>query len=451
MCTLRRLFNVVTALAILWPGLALAQPDGPITTHIGYGVHFGPNTDVTPDYVYRLNVDWVKVYTIESAFAFASKRVLYRLDVTWPDDWNEFRRGLREQAQAIAAAPIEAVEVHNEPNLSLEWGNRPPNAWQFVQVLKVAYQTLKAVKPSLIVVSGGLAPTVTTPDRMAVSDLDFAREMFENGAGDYFDVFGYHPYGYNLPPEASPFGPQPLVFRRTERVRAIMEEFGVYKQMWLTEFGWLRDPREDGYQCSAADPSFSGHAWMTVPGTVQADYLERAFKYAHENWPWAGPMFVWNLNWNQMSWLEPCNHMRWFGLIRPNGQPTLAYIRLQTMPRYTSDYLPRLTVSAPPLRADVRVGCPQRVSLGKFSVENIGYPAYIEVNVQPVNAGTVFVEAVPARARPGQKVELFVSGANLKFAGQYPVYINLRMQVNGRAMSQSLTGAVMAYLPQGSC
>jgi hypothetical protein len=421
------------------------------TTHIGYGIHYGPNTNVSTDWVMRLGVDWVKVYTLDSAYAFPGKRILYRFDMGYPDNWEQFRQNIAAKTRAIAAAPIEAVEIHNEPNLSIEWGGRQPNAWQYVQMLRVAYTTIKSIKPSLIVVSGGLAPTVTTPDRMAVSDLEYAREMFENGAGRYFDAFGYHPYGYNLPPEADPLGAQPLVFRRTELIRALMEEYGIYKQIWLTEFGWLRDPREDGFQCSTADPAFSGFAWMAVSGAQQADYLVRAFDYAHKNWAWAGPMFVWNMNWQQMDWLEPCNHMRWFGLLRRNGEPTAAYSALQRMRRYPSRYVPRLWLESDPLMADISLFCPERLQLGTFTVHNIGYPSSVELTILPVNNGALFIEVDPPRARLGQSVKVYVNALNLKHPGQYPIYVNIRATIGGRVVSQSVQGYVTAWHREGSC
>lgn len=210
-----------------------------------------------------------------------------------------------------------------------------------------------------------------------------------------------------------------------------MEEYGIYKQIWLTEFGWMRDPREDGFQCSNYDPAFTGFAWMAVSGKQQADYLVRAFEYAHQNWPWAGPMFVWNMNWQQMDWLEPCNHMRWFGLLRHNGEPTLAYYALQRMRRYPSRYAPRLWIEISSLSADISLFCPQRLKLGTFTVHNIGYPSALELTVLPVNSGQLFVEVDPPRPRLGQPVTVYVNALDLKLPGQYPVYINVRTVIDG--------------------
>src|SRR5690606_25588412 len=82
----------------------------------------------------------------------------------------------RQRAASAAAVGVDAIEVHNEPNLAMEWPHGP-NAWEYTQMLRVAYTAIKAADPSIIVVSGGLAPTITTQDRGAISDLDFAEEM----------------------------------------------------------------------------------------------------------------------------------------------------------------------------------------------------------------------------------------------------------------------------------
>jgi hypothetical protein len=268
-------------------------------------------------------------------------------------------------------------------------------------------------------------------------------------------MFGYHPYGYNMPPEAEPTAGQPLVFRRTEQIRALMEEYGIYKQIWLTEFGWLRDPAEDGGGCSDGDPDFTGFAWLKVSGQTQAEYIERAFMYAHMNWPWAGPMFVWNLNWNNMEWLPYCSHMRWFGLLRSDGTPTLAFRRFAAMPRYWSDYAPQLQVKieGERLAAEVSLLCPRPTVIGAFTIENVGYPAFVELDVIPVNQANAppFITVQPTRVRPGEKVTVFGDPTGLTAPGQYAVFVNVRALVRGRPVSQSVRGTLGAWHKEGGC
>jgi hypothetical protein len=438
--------------------LILCTLPGPQTTvqaqrpepHLGYGIHIAPDTVVDHNLVNELHMDWVKIYNLGQADAYPDKRILLRWDLRWPDDWNAFKQNIADYARALIGKHIDAVEVGNEPNLVNEWAHGP-NAWEYVQMLRVAYTTIKSVNPDIIVVSAGLAPTMTTPDRNAISDLDFAREMLGNGAGQWFDAFGYHPYGYNQPPEADP-NKSELVFRRTERIRALMEKYGVYKQIWLTEFGWLRDPAEDGVTCDDANPDFTGFAWLRVSSEQQANYLVRAFQYADQHWPWAGPMFVWNLNWQQQSWLAMCNHQRWFALLRLNGERTTAFQKLQAMPRRYSDYQPYLEVQGAELTAQVSLACLRRVPLGEFTITNTGYPLPLAVTIQAVNGiAPPFVEVIPKQARADDKVRVFVNPIGLEQAGQYPVYINVKTMIGQRQVSQSIRGYLIADQTSNSC
>jgi hypothetical protein len=164
-------------------------------------------------------------------------------------------------------------------------------------------------------------------------------------------------------------------------------------------------------------------------------------------------MFVWNLNFMQMDWLGACNHMKWFGLLRHNGEPTLAYRTLQTMPRYFSDYQPRLQIIGEPPRGDISLLCAEPVVLGTLRVANIGYPGSIDVVIQPVNpAGApVFIEADPVRLTTGGRVTIYAVPTGRGAPGQYPVYINVRTVVNGRPSSQSLQGVVLAWGDNQRC
>jgi hypothetical protein len=369
----------------------------------------------------------------------------------WPNDWAAFRADVANRARGLIGTNIIAVEAGNEPNLINEWVGKP-NAWQYTQMLRVVYTTIKSILPDMIVISAGLAPTVTTPDGNAIGDLEFAREMFGNGAGEWMDAFGYHPYGYNAAPETAPTEQQPLVFRRTEQIRAIMEEFGVFKQIWLTEFGWLRNPAEDGVTCEDSNPEFFGFAWLRVSSQQQADYLVRAFNYAHAYWPWAGPTFVWNLNWNMLGGMGMCNHMRWFSILRTDGTPTLAYQRLKSMTRYTSEYIPKLELHADAMTANVSLACLKRVPLGTFKIQNIGYPAAGRLSIVPAQSGEPpFAEVAPSSARVGEAVTVFVNPAGLQAPGQYVIHINVKGDFGGRVLSQHVQGYLVVEMSDLNC
>lgn len=422
--------------------------------HLGYGIHVGPLSSVNPGLVDELRMDWVKVYIEGDIGKYRNQRVLYRMDLPYPSvgGWESLRTTIRQRAESLARLGVDAVEVHNEPNLSMEWPHGP-NGWEYTQLLRVAYTEIKKVAPNLIVVSGGLAPTITTADRMAVSDIDFATEMLDNGAAQWFDAFGYHPYGYNQAPEVEP-SYDTLTFRRVELIRALFEERGIYdKQIWLTEFGWLRDPSEDGVFCSDSDPNFSGFAWLRVSAETQADYTVRAFDWADRNWPWAGPMFLWNLNWALYGpAVSPmCSHMRWFGVLKADGTRLPVFYRVAAMPHRYSDYLPNLTIYAEDLSVETSIYCPGSVLVGEFVVVNSGYPgnftATVEVATPP---GGPTVEIYPERLRSGDTVQVYADTSDLA-PGLHIIYLNVQTTIGGRAVAEVIQGYIVVTDLRGGC
>ena len=130
-------------------GRVEAQSNGPPPPHLGYGIHIGPHTNVDPALVDQLRMDWVKLYDVGQIASFQNKRILFRIDLAWPNNWNDFRSSVRQWAVDLSAMGVDAIEVHNEPNLALEWPNGP-NAWQYTQMLRVAYTQIKAADPNII-------------------------------------------------------------------------------------------------------------------------------------------------------------------------------------------------------------------------------------------------------------------------------------------------------------
>ncbi len=420
--------------------------------HLGYGIHVGPYNQVDPAWIDQLGMDWVKVYETGQIATFPNKHVLYRMDLPWPDNWAAFRTAVHERAAQLAALGVDAVEVHNEPNLANEWPHGP-NAWEYTQMLRVAYTEIKDIAPNIIVVSGGLAPTITTPDRRAISDIDYAAEMLDNGAAQWFDAFGYHPYGYNMPPETEPTV-DTLVFRRVELIRKLFEDRGIYdKQIWLTEFGWLRDPAEDGIACSDSNPDFAGFAWMRVSGQTQADYTVRAFNWADRHWPWAGPMFLWNLNWALYPpGISPlCSHMRWFSILDSKGTPLPVFRSVAAMRHRYSDYEPRLTIYAENMTVETSIDCPGDVLVGEFKVVNSGYPGSFRAHIEPVSPpGGPPIEVYPADARAGDTVQVYADTTGLPL-GLNVIYINTEATIGARTVSEMIQGYIVVTDAIGSC
>jgi hypothetical protein len=163
-------------------------------------------------------------------------------------------------------------------------------------------------------------------------------------------------------------------------------------------------------------------------------------------------MFVWNLNWHQQTWLNMCNHQRWFSLLKLNGEPTIAYRKLQAMERRPSDYMPRLELSSDKLYAEVSTACLHKVPMGSFTINNIGYPVPVPVTVSPANGPQPpFVTVDKKQARAGDKIKVFADPTGLEIPGDYQVYINVKATINNRRFSQTMQGVVSASQSDINC
>jgi hypothetical protein len=256
-----------------------------------------------------------------------------------PADYQDYGDLLSAMAERYRGR-IHAYEIWNEPNLSSEWGDRPPDAVEYVALLKIAYRCIKGADPQAIVISAGLAPT-SRWDGLAVPDTIFLQQMYDAGAASYFDVLGVHGAGYKAPPETDPavVAADPVLhngdpslperkrvycFRHVEDMRQVMVHNGDgAKQVALLEFGWTSDPRPD-----------SPYHWHAVSEEEKADYLVRAYRYAEENWqPWIGLM---SLIYIADHYWTPDDEQYWWAITRPSYPRTTlqpAYLCLKEMPK----------------------------------------------------------------------------------------------------------------------
>ena len=142
------------------------------------------------------------------AARFAGLQVIARLDR--PPDWalaprspapwslDAYAAFVRHVSKRYASE-LAGVIVWNEPNLSLEWNDSPPDPVGYTAMLAAAYAAVKSVAPTLPVAAAGLAFTLDNgPD--AVNDLDFLEALYAAGAAAFFDVLAAHPYGFGRPP-----------------------------------------------------------------------------------------------------------------------------------------------------------------------------------------------------------------------------------------------------------
>ena len=138
-------------------------------------------------------------------------------------------------AARYGARGVNDFEIWNEPNISEFWEPKPDPA-AYTADLVAAYAAIKAVDPSAIVISGGLAPAADTST--SYDPRTFLEDMYEDGAKGSFDGVGDHPYSYPAAPDDDTLGAWSEMSETSPSLRSIMIENGdSAKKIWITEYG----------------------------------------------------------------------------------------------------------------------------------------------------------------------------------------------------------------------
>jgi hypothetical protein len=249
-----------------------------------------------------------------------------------PADPQAYARFVGEMAQRYKGG-VQAIEVWNEQNLAREGGGAPMPPGDYVALLSATYQAIKTADPSIVVVSGAPTPAGDVPGA-AIDDISYLNAMYAAGLKGVSDAVGVHPSGYNCPASADwqtvtdagavfrgPFDNRhhSWCFRGTmEGYREVMVANGdAEKRLWPTEFGWaVSGTPQTGYEYAADNTR-----------EEQAGWIVEAFQQA-EAWGWAGPMFLWNLNYDVT---RPGSEQAAFSILTSQG-PTPAYNALANLP-----------------------------------------------------------------------------------------------------------------------
>jgi len=246
---------------------------------------------------------------------------------------------------------IHAVEVWNEQNLDREWDTAEGvNPERYVEMLRLAYQTIKSRDPNIIVISGALSPTggvgvdANNPNRIIwMDDFDYFDRMIAAGFLDCCDCVGAHHNGINIPPNVDCDGtyqdpaasfrgywdpPQPphhsWCFKTTlwgyhERIAAA----GSNKPLCVTEFGWASVEDMDGYP-----PGFGFALDNTLEEQAQWDV--EAFQLMRE-WGFVRLAFLWNLDFANKDGLGPTDPNAPYSIVDLIGAPRPAFEAIREM------------------------------------------------------------------------------------------------------------------------
>lgn len=256
-----------------------------------------------------------------------------------PQDPQTYANFVGALAREYCGTSLKAIEVWNEQNLHYEWGNRPLNPAEYMNLLRPAYAAIKNACPSMYVISGALTPAGDNGN-FAIDDFRYLEGMFQNGLARYADGIGAHPSGYNVPPSvtwdracaaiqqtgnsfngACDTPHHSWSFRSTmEGYRNIAVKYGAAnKRIWPTEFGWAAGGAFDPRYAYANDNSFEEQAAWTV----------EAFQMM-KKWGWVGPAFLWNLNFRVVA--NGTEKAQW-GIVNNDWTPLPVFHALRDMPK----------------------------------------------------------------------------------------------------------------------
>ncbi len=234
-----------------------------------------------------------------------------------PDDIQDFVNYAVTVAERYRGR-IRAYQVWNEPNIYPEWGEQNVDAAAYTDLLCRTYEALKAVDPTIIVISGALAPTAALDGRN-LTDVAFLQQMYDAGAGACFDVLAVNGYGLRSGPTDRRMRPMIMNYGRNQWIRDIMVANGdAEKPIWISEMNWNPVPGPEEV------PDIAGrYNYGQVTEEQQARWVPLAYERARLEWPWVGVINYWYFK--PASDYERNQSFYYFRMVEPDFTPLPVY------------------------------------------------------------------------------------------------------------------------------
>jgi len=213
----------------------------------------------------------------------------------------------------VAALRPDAIEVWNEMNLETEWPVGEISPEQYVnEMLAPAYNTIKAVSPETLVITGALASTGVDNKVTVWSDNSYFDGLYEAGAYNYADCIGTHHNGGATSPlvesghPADRSGHHSWYFLPT--IEVAYEGMRKELPLCITEMGYLSS---EGY-----GPLPQDWLWaQEISAADQAQWLADGVRKSKEL-GYIRFMVVWNIDFTRYD-IDPQGG---FAIIRPDGR-----------------------------------------------------------------------------------------------------------------------------------
>lgn len=213
-----------------------------------------------------------------------------------PTNPNDFGTFANAAASRYKDTVVQHWEVWNEPNITTFWQPQP-NVQAYVNLLKIAYTNIKSANPNATVITGGLSPA--SSDGTNISPIDFVQGLYNNGAKNFFDAVGHHPYCYagtfDCPSSYEAWSAWSQMSQTPTNLRSIMVANGdSNKKIWATEYG---APTKGDQSVSEAQ---------------QAQMVTQSYDLI-ASYEWAGPLFFYS---SRDAGTNVSDREDWFGLRR---------------------------------------------------------------------------------------------------------------------------------------
>lgn len=211
-----------------------------------------------------------------------------------PDDLQDYVNFAAAAAERYRGR-IRYYQIWNEPNIYPEWGAlpdgspRPIDPETYTELLCRTHDTLKAIDPEIVIISGALAPTSALSAR-DLNDFIFLQRMYDAGAGACFDILSMQGYGLNSGPTDRRMRPTTVNVGRSQYIREIMVRNGdAHKPIWISEAAWNSVPTPE------ENPDIIPPREMFGQVTPQqaAAYIPQFYTRAQQEWPWVGVINYW--------------------------------------------------------------------------------------------------------------------------------------------------------------
>jgi LysM repeat protein len=216
----------------------------------------------------------------------------------------DFLRGV-----ASLSDPPDAIEVWNEMNIDFEWpaGQIDPSSY-VNNMLRPAYQAIKAANGNVLVISGAPAPTGFDNGTNAWADDRYIAGMAAAGAASYMDCVGVHHNAGATAPSATtghPGGSHYSWYYLATR-DLYYNAFGGARPVCFTELGYLTG---DGFNSLPAN-----FAWASETSlTEHAQWLAEAVQLSRDSGR-VRLLIIFNVD---------------FTLYNPTGDPQAGYAMLR--------------------------------------------------------------------------------------------------------------------------